>query len=151
MKVIAGSFGVVMLLLSVFCVTASAGERIRNIEVFTDSKTSIEKKGYVEKATKVKVKVHVLDRIEIIEDTMNKGLPTNEKQAMKEVERRMNRQDKRKHLEEAMAALQGIVVAYKYKLTHIPAVVINNGEGVVYGVRDLKVAMNHYNEWKKRR
>lgn len=41
-----------------------------------------------------------------------------------------------------MLPYKGVLKAMEYELTKIPAIVFNNGESVIYGVTDIKKAMN---------
>ena len=120
---------------------AWANETAPAIEVFTDSKFQVVR--IPENTT-----VYVIDRIDQLQQTLSKDLPSDPDKAKQVVLARFQRTDAQLSSELENAA-KGLVQAMQYRINRYPAIVFD-GNAVVYGVTDVDAATQLYQRWQKR-
>lgn len=105
------------------------------IDVFVARPTAIQNRVALEQRG-VAVHVHELDAVTRLQKEMSKGLPSQSTQAQQEVFRRL--QEQPNWSTKIGKAWQGRLLASQYRLTRLPAVVIDgDAKRVVYGTLDL--------------
>jgi len=92
------------------------------------------------------LQLYELDGIQRITAELSEGLPANRDDAQRLVLHRLQGLDDPTQARLKRAAT-GLARALQYGIDRYPAVVFN-GKGVVYGVSDLQVALNHYRTWR---
>jgi integrating conjugative element protein (TIGR03757 family) len=94
-----------------------------------------------------RVTLHRIDTVDRIEQRIGDGLPADEVAAQKALARwlRESGEVERRALVRGWAAL---LVLDRYEIARVPAVVFNDGEAVVYGVRDLGEAVARWRRWR---
>ncbi len=122
----------------------------RRIEVFTTTDTQVT--GTPSLVTspdrpEIEVLSYELDGIQQSETQLSSNLPTDPNQSKQIALQRIQQLD-----EQATTAIQnaavGLAKAMQYGIDRNPAIVFN-GQVVVYGVTDLKVALGHYRIWRE--
>ena len=120
------------------------------VEIFTDANNDVTGLPYMQRLmASNNIHYYKLDKINKIEKELSAGLPAQEHKAKIVIDRRMAKIDKVAFQKAVSNAFQGVIYAFRYKLTHYPAIVINNGEAIIYGVYDVKQAMRIYRDWKR--
>ncbi len=79
---------------------------------------------------------------------MSKGLTGPDQLAHKQVQQRIAVIGRNHFEAQLKQAFQAVIQSVAYQLDRHPAVVFNQGEAVVYGVTDLKTALQLYQHWK---
>lgn len=120
---------------------AWANEAAPAIEVFTDSNFQIV-------SIPENTIVYVMDRIDQLQQTLSKDLPSDPDKAKQVVLARFQRMDAQLSSELENAA-KGLVQAMHYNINRYPAIVFD-GNAVVYGVTDVDAATQPYQRWQKR-
>lgn len=95
-------------------------------------------------ADRQSVQIYNLDQQSAEEKKLAAELPGNQAAAAKEVERRISRY-RQSDLQRIWAPR---ILAQKYDIRKVPAVVFNDGEAVVYGVTDVNKAIEKWQEWR---
>jgi len=97
--------------------------------------------------SEIKLQRHELDGIQRFEAQLSNNLPADPKQSKQIALQRIQQLD-----EQESAVIQntavGLAKAMQYDVDRYPAIVFN-GQVVVYGVTDLKVALGHYRIWRE--
>ena len=120
---------------------AWANEAAPAIEVFTDSNFQIV-------SIPENTIVYVMDRIDQLQQTLSKDLPSDPENAKRLVLSRFQRMDAQLSSELENAA-RGLVQAMQYGINRYPAIVFD-GVAVVYGVADVTAATQLYQRWQTR-
>ncbi|MCB1735681.1 MAG: TIGR03757 family integrating conjugative element protein [Gammaproteobacteria bacterium] len=116
------------------------------IDVFVERPTSLQNQVALEQRG-IAVHVHALDAVTRLQQAMSEGLPTQSDQAQQEVFRRL--QEQPDWSTQIGQAWQGRLLASQYRLTRLPAVVIDgDANHVVYGTLDPGRAIQ---TWLQRR
>ena len=127
---------------------ASANQQALSVEVFTTADREVQ--WELEAETKaadrnIDLQVYALDGIQRFETQLSSNLPTDPDHSKQIALQRIQQLD-----EQTMAAVQnaavGIAKAMQYGVDRYPAIVFD-GEAVVYGLTDLRIALNHYQVW----
>lgn len=92
--------------------------------------------------------VYQLNAVDQFETRMSQGLPSNDIKAKQLFQQRLAKIGQETFKKQLIAAYQGLLTATRYHLDRYPAIVFDK-QFVIYGVTDLRQALNHYNEWKK--
>jgi len=119
-----------------------------SINVFTTTNQPISNvDAVVHQRPDITVQIHTLDGIKHLEDYLSQGLPGNADKARDIAIERLGHLSKatRHQLEQSATAL---AQALQYGVEQYPAMVFD-GEVVVYGVTDLRIALAHYRQWQQ--
>lgn len=119
-----------------------------SINVFTTTNQPISNlDAVVHQRPDIKVQVHTLDGIKRFEVYLSQGLPGNADKARDIAIERLGSLNKamRRLLEQSATALAR---ALQYGVEQYPAIVFD-GEVVVYGITDLRIALAHYRHWQQ--
>lgn len=114
----------------------AAAEPPLRIEVFANSAMPI--------TNAVGATVYVLDALQLLEDQLSQGLPATEAEALPVARERVRRLGGALQ-QRAANASQGMVLAARYGIDRIPAVVID-GRAIVYGLTDVAEAVAAYRQ-----
>ena len=127
----------------------SSNKKALSIEVFTimDRQVRWELEAEIKEAYQhIDFQVYELNRIQLVETELSNDLPTDSNQSKQITLQRIQRLDKR-----ALAAVQnasvGLAKAMQYGVDRYPAIMFD-GDMVVYGLTDLRVALDHYQTWR---
>ena len=128
-------------LTSVFLVTlisivCTAEEYPSKIEVFHNNQTDVVGLEPL-KNKNINIQIYNLDAHQNIEQQLEKGLPLNIEKARLIVAKRAKEMEKAGAFE---GIFSGPILAARYDLTKLPAVVFNKGTSVIYGVSDIEQA-----------
>jgi integrating conjugative element protein (TIGR03757 family) len=118
-----------------------------SIEIFTTTDqpiTAIDR--FVDEHLRIDIRIHELDAIKGLEDTLSQGLSADPDEAKRLVLERLQQLNRgtRSQLEHSATAL---AKAVQYGVEKSPAMVFD-GDLVVYGLTDLSVALMHYRLWR---
>ncbi|NIB44054.1 TIGR03757 family integrating conjugative element protein [Pseudomaricurvus alkylphenolicus] len=89
--------------------------------------------------------VYVIDRIEQFQTQLSEQLPNEPEQAKALVLKRFQKMDLA-YSQQLENCAKGLALALKYQLDRYPAIVFA-GKTVIYGVHDLKEALQRYHTW----
>ena len=81
-----------------------------------------------------------------LDEALSKNLPPNPEQARATALQRIQALDRTKLEEELSESLDGLLLAQRYGIDRYPAIVFDEGKIVVYGVTDLREAVNLYRQ-----
>ena len=119
------------------------------VEIFTTTDLEVQWKpvtGTKEVHQNIDVQIYELDGIQRSEAQISSNLPTDPKQSKQIALQRIQQLD-----EQATSAIQnaavGLAKAMQYGIDRYPAIVFD-GKVVVYGLTDLKIALDHYLTWR---
>jgi len=119
------------------------------IEVFTTTDQEVvgaSAIGPKQQYSDIELQIHRLDGIQQVESGLSGNLPSDLELAKRVALQRIQQLD-----EQESAAIQnaavGLAKAMQYGIDRYPAIVFNS-QIVVYGVTDLKVALDHYRTWQ---
>jgi len=119
------------------------------IEVFTSTKypiVEIDSKRAGSNLQESEITIYEIDGIQSVERDLSLNLPVEPQQSKQIALQRIQALD-----DQAQARMQrsaiGLAKAMQYGINRYPAIVFN-GQAVVYGVTDLKVAIAHYQVWR---
>lgn len=122
-----------LFVLAILCHNLSYAE----VLIFTDEKHPISNAGHYE--------VYYLDLPAKVEQRLSEGLSNDPTEAKQQALQRINDP---KLQQEIQQSYRGVIKAWQLGLTKIPAVVVN-GKYVVYGIADVKTAVNLINQQAK--
>jgi integrating conjugative element protein (TIGR03757 family) len=91
------------------------------------------------------VEIHDLSAQQRLLDELGQGLPGNPALAKDMVAGRLDTPGFRQRLAEATA---GALLASRYGITKLPAIVFDHGTAVAYGLADVDQAVQRYRRWK---
>ncbi|EPF65662.1 TIGR03757 family integrating conjugative element protein [Pseudomonas syringae] len=89
----------------------------------------------------------LLDESERLEAKLSEGLPTNQKQALAIMQKRLMSADAQRLQRDLASAQQNLVDAWSVGVTKVPAVVVDR-KFVVYGEPDAIKAEYHIAQWR---
>ncbi|MCP5443377.1 MAG: TIGR03757 family integrating conjugative element protein [Chromatiaceae bacterium] len=127
----------------------SANQQALSVEVFTTADREVQ--WELEDETKaadqnIDLQVYKLDGIQRFETLLSNNLPADPDHSKQIALQRIQQLD-----EQTMAAVQsaavGLAKAMQYGVDRYPAIVFD-GEAVIYGLTDLRIALNHYQAWR---
>lgn len=127
-------------LAGIFSGVAIADDAPRTIEVFIDSRTPVRNNHQ-------STTVYRVDRIDWFQQALSKDLPSDPETAKQAALQRFQTMDAQISSELENAA-KGLVQAMQYGIDRYPAIVFD-GHVVVYGVTDLKAAIQIYEQWSE--
>lgn len=128
-----------------FGVPAWAGDALV-IEVFTTSDQPVVGAEH-ERLRTAAITTYAVDGLERFESGLSEGLPADPDAARAEALRRIQHLDDARMVP-AKNAAYGLAKAVQYGVDRYPAIVFD-GRAVVYGVKDLVEALNHYEAWQR--
>lgn len=144
------SIVLVLLVSSVGQAGPPTGPHPQLIEVFTTSDLPVMADASLGRQLayrKTKLRVYELDHIQRLETDLSKQLLPDPERARHIVVQRIQRWDKKQRTQIQNAAL-GLVKAVQYRVDRYPAIILD-GEIVIYGVSDLRGALNRYQRWRQ--
>ncbi len=121
------------------------------IEVFTSSELPITGKVAINPdSVRPKTDLHIyeLDGIQRIEARLSKGLTADPEQAKRVVLQRIQKLNDTTRTQMQRTAI-GLAKAVQYGIDRYPAIVFD-GEVVIYGMTDIRVALRQYQQWRER-
>ncbi|HAD31348.1 MULTISPECIES: TIGR03757 family integrating conjugative element protein [unclassified Methylophaga] len=127
--------------LTLFTTTANANQLI--VEAFYDKDTRLVNVQLAERVASVKS--YDLSAPDQFEKQLSEGLSSDPTIAQKQAKERIE-QHGNEIQHQLMAAYEGALIAMKYEINKIPAIVFNGGEHVIYGVNDVNKAISIYKE-----
>lgn len=122
-----------------FCLGAGPAWASENIVVFTLSSMPV-----VDADDRATV-VYELDSPDRVLASLSQGLSSDPDEAYREVMRRLNAPDWRGRLDAVEHSFAGVSAAWSHNISKLPAILIND-RYVIYGIRDVTVALNHYRD-----
>ncbi|HEY9017591.1 TIGR03757 family integrating conjugative element protein [Thiomicrospira sp.] len=104
---------------------------VRKIELFLNSDMSVQNERF---ARDIEFEVIYLDQVKMLEKSISQQLPKDPDKAQQVAKRLINDSE----FTSAMGvAYQGQLKAWRYGIKHLPAAVINDGQGLIYGSSDV--------------
>ena len=131
--------GVVSLALALACSAAAAEPETPDVAVFTLSTIPVRSGGAA---------VYELDRRDRLAAELGEGLPADLERARAEMRRRIESADSRQLLFGLAEAADGNALAARLGIEKLPAVVVD-GRYAVYGVRDVRRALEIVAAWRR--
>ena len=128
-----------LIAVTLFTTTANANQLI--VEAFYDKDTRLLNVQMAERIANVKA--YDLSAPDQFEKQLSEGLSSDPTLAQKQAKERIE-QHGNEIQHQLMAAYEGALIAMKYEIKKIPAIVFNGGEYVIYGVTDVNKAINMY-------
>lgn len=120
------------------------------IDIFTDGAYPISGIETVRRDVLTEIQLFELDAPDRLEAQLSKDLPEDPIAAERMAAQWLARLDQEKLARQFKAAYVGILKALAYGIDRYPAVVFDQGTGVVYGVTDLPQALAYYRDWRAR-
>lgn len=117
---------------------AEGGKRPSAIDVFVTSNGEIS-------SPQADVAIHVVDGLAALERELSEGLPDDPKAARELALRRIDALGGGL-LSRAESAAEGLVLAQRYGIKKVPAIVFDDGISVVYGITDIGDAIEIYRQ-----
>ena len=139
MHIAKAHFIIFLVLTGALCAPTEAGPADLKIEVFTDSRQQVV-------SSVVDTTVYVMDSIDNLQQALAKDLPADSKKSRQLVLARFQSMDVQLSRQLENAA-RGLAQAMQYGIDRYPAIVFD-GSAVVYGVTDVNVAIQHYQQWR---
>ena len=120
---------------------AGDSESSPSIDVFTTAAFPLVNRS----AETGRLHVYIIDHIQRLQITLSDNLPRHPEAAKQQVLSRISTINnlQTKHLENAG---RGLAKALQYGIDRYPAIVFD-GRVVVYGISDLRLALEHYQQW----
>ncbi|HAD31344.1 MAG TPA: TIGR03757 family integrating conjugative element protein [Methylophaga sp.] len=128
-----------LIAVTLFTTTANANQLI--VEAFYDKDTRLLNVQMAERIANVKA--YDLSAPDQFEKQLSEGLSSDPTLAQKQAKERIE-QHGNEIQHQLMAAYEGALIAMKYEIKKIPAIVFNGGEYVIYGVTDVNKAISMY-------
>ncbi len=101
------------------------------------------------KAKSKKIEFYNFDKVKQFEEKLSEGLPNNESDARKAIDKKIKNIGKESLMRDLQNAYRGVATAIKYQLNRYPIIIFDK-QYAVYGVIDLSVALKKYNDFIKR-
>ena len=101
----------------------------------------------IAKASASSLKLLNLDSAHNLEAQLSQNLPTNKALAEAKVKQHIATIGEAQFSQQLRAAYEPMIAAMRYGIDRYPAVIFDGGKAVVYGVTDLRAALNHYAHW----
>jgi integrating conjugative element protein (TIGR03757 family) len=130
-----------------FITAQAANDPLQSIEVFVTQQTPIRNVSVTLSALTrqgVTLAVYNLDAPAQLSQSLSQNLPLNAAEAKKILQKRLHQQGLTSLQQHYQIAYQGLAKSLAYELDRFPAIVFNHGQAVVYGVTDLKEALDLY-------
>ncbi len=132
---------VVGLMLMPFTVNALTLEIITDQPDHIRSVTQLRQQG-------ITVTIHDLTAAERMEQQLAQGLTGTSEQARVQLNRRFETMGRKTVEAQLKQAFQAVIQAVQYQVDRHPAIIINQGEAVIYGITDLGDALRRYRQWR---
>ena len=118
---------------------SEGGRRPSSIDVFVTSDVDVS-------GRMASVDIHVVDGLAALERELSDGLPGDPGKAQRQALQRINLlgEELRSRVESAAG---GLVLAQKFGIKKVPAIVFEGGGSVIYGVTDVRQAVEIYQQW----
>lgn len=131
-----------ILILSLLSSVVVAGESVSLIEIFVDDLNAIKHGRITNKAgLNVEFVIYDLSGPERFEKELSRGISGSIDQVKRKVLKKVQGLPASYMEEHVMTPYKGLLKAMEYELTKLPAIVFNNGESVIYGVRNINKAV----------
>lgn len=119
---------------------AQGPQRVYLVEIFTDSGNPVSTAAAG--ALGVSTTTYELDAIDQLEAELSEGLSSEPETAREQAARRIQAMGPEAMKRRGRAGAEALEKAYRYGLTRFPAIVVNGGAGVIYGITDLRSAVD---------
>lgn len=142
---------VAMVLMVLSLTLAYASTPLNAIEVVFNDQTPVSNTHLIQsslQAQGVTVGFYNLDAPAQLSKDLSQGLPAHIELAKKIVLQRLNQDGSAALNARYQSAYQALSKSLAYGLDRFPAVVFNHGQAVVYGVTDLAVAVQMFQQWQ---
>ncbi len=117
------------------------------LEVITDQPDHIRSVTQL-KQQGITVTIHDLTAAERMEQQLAQGLTGTSEQVRAQLNRRFEKLGRKTVEAQLKQAFQAVIQAVQYQVDRHPAIIINQGEAVIYGVTDLGDALRRYRQWR---
>ncbi len=117
------------------------------LEVITDQPDHIRSVSQLRQQG-ITVTIHDLTAAERMEQQLAQGLTGTSEQARAQLNRRFQQMGRKTVEAQLKQAFQAVIQAVQYQVDRHPAIIINQGEAVIYGVTDLGEALRRYRQWR---
>jgi len=104
---------------------------VKKIELFVTSAMPITNEQY---ARDIELEIIYLDEVEKLEQAISRQLPKTPEEAHKVIQQLIQSPQ---NIQVMSRAHEGQLKAWKYDIKHLPAAVINDGAGMIYGSTDV--------------
>lgn len=124
----------------------------QQIEVFTDCTRPVRILATLRQDLQrhgVDLQLFELDAPAELAARLSAGLPVDPAKAQQMARQRLQALGKERLDAQIREAYGGLLQAVAYELDRYPAIVFDEGRGVVYGVTDLTQALAHYRRWRE--
>lgn len=111
---------------------------VTKLELFVLSSMPVQ--NALQQHDSISVDVIYLDEVERLEGTVNRNLTRDQEQSAKIVQSYINNPDFAAAMHRAH---YNRLKAWRYGIKHLPAAVINDGQGLVYGTTDMQRLVNY--------
>jgi integrating conjugative element protein (TIGR03757 family) len=135
---------VAMALMVLSLTLAYASTPLHSIEVVFNDQTPVSNA----ETQDVTVGLYNLDAPAAARNSLSQGLPANAEVAKRIVLQRLNQEGSAALNARYQTAYQALTQSLAYGLDRFPAIVFNHGQAVVYGVTDLAVALQMFQQWQ---
>jgi integrating conjugative element protein (TIGR03757 family) len=138
-------------LLALSLTLAYANTPLHSIEVVFNDQTPVSNVNLIQaslQAQGVTVGLYNLDAPAQLSKDLSLGLPDHVELAKKIVQERLNQDGSAALNARYQNAYQALTKILEYELDRFPAIVFNHGQAVVYGVTDLAVALQIFQNWQ---
>jgi integrating conjugative element protein (TIGR03757 family) len=142
---------VAMALMILSLTLAYASTPLHSIEVVFNDQTPVSNVSLIQPALQaqgVTVGLYNLDAPAQLSKDLSLGLPAHVELAKKIVQERLNQDGSAALNARYQNAYQALTKILEYELDRFPAIVFNHGQAVVYGVTDLAVALQIFQNWQ---
>lgn len=131
-----------ILILSLLSSVVAASESVSLIEIFVDDANPI-KHGRVKNSAgrDIEFVIYDLSAPERFEKELSRGVSGSLDQVKSKVLKKIQGLSTSYMEEHVMTPYKGLLKAMEYELIKLPAIVFNNGESVIYGVRSINKAI----------
>ncbi len=117
------------------------------LEVITDQPDSIRSVTQLRQQG-ITVTIHDLSAAERMEQQLAQGLSGTSEQARAQLNRRFAQMGRQTVEAQLKQAFQAVIQAVHYQVDRHPAIIVNQGEAVLYGLTDLGTALRIYRQWR---
>jgi len=142
---------VTMAIMALSLTLAYASTPLHSIEVVFNDQTPVSNASLMQsslQAQGVTVALYNLDAPATVRNTLSQGLPANVELAKKILLQRLNQDGSAALNARYQTAYQALTQSLEYGLDRFPAIIFNHGQAVVYGVTDLAVALQMFQNWQ---
>jgi integrating conjugative element protein (TIGR03757 family) len=131
--------------------SAAASPALHSIEVVFNGQTPVSHVSQMQTALQaqgVTLALYNLDAPAQLNQVLSQGLPGNIELAQHIVRQRLHQDGSAALNARYQNAYQALSTSLEYGLDRFPAIVFNHGQAVVYGVTDLAVAVQMFQQWQ---